>query len=630
MKIAPVHVASAARDPYFGNASRFAKWSAYLHRSFQIRPVEVVPGLETDSEMYMLALTACRLELSRKFPTGKGTLFPDSWGFMASLQGVQSNPAGVPPFISYPRAVAKLRESPYSTHQKYADDLEAAEGGDVLDSNSRAFCKTFFEVTMAAQGPLRSVPLKKEAIIGLPTLSKAMEDRAVMVDKWVQKYEELGRLIDAADFRTLWEAHEIVIASINGYRNQPEQVDFSESPEGKPKIRPVLTAKGELVEQSRVLPFKVPDKARPLYTCRPRQTSAYSASSLYPLRHVARADYAHLAGAYPHTFVHHGPGEIESKLAGAHTVVMVDVMNNDQNVPIAHRDEFISRIGALYGDTMGDLCKYAFTGPILVHSDTVGATGGYWYGNPLDVTTFVAKYVNNSGNPHTSEMCKRTCACAAAELFALHGMIGRTAKDISSLLAGELLFGVLDLGDNMIFYDKRPLAKPGSTFTEDWFSLLPYYRFDRANTFMGYIVNQGQGLLWNTMPNVQSWVKNYVMPDRDFSYKGNPYKAAGYVDFAPQYYGKHPAFDEVRSIVDSCFERWVGYPLTALYERHYVAPPSNVESVNYATLRFSQDPDSIHYAVDESEVNPKIFGQVFFTVTPEMAEPMWAHFTRRG
>jgi hypothetical protein len=444
----------------------------------------------------------------------------------------------------------------------------------------------------------RSAPasINKFSSIGLPTRAKDPATKTREALLWCRDAERRLEGVIAGRMKQVYTEHGIVWCFTLGGRNQPDK---------QGRKREVLSYLHGWVECDIAPPDGWPGKEEWWRRCRHRVINVAPMSS-FPLRPLARAWKKHMDERFPFTCRHTTPFAIARKLARFKSVRFCDVANHDWNIPWSMVQILATTLAEKLGPIWAALLLMTMRQPQLLRPDSAEGTGARLEGDPFDLDTFRAKYVNPSGMPPTSEMARFAGMAYAIDGLVTIGAIQPTRAAIETVLLGnDEHWGFLNAGDNIA------LGGPSDQEVNAVFAAVKYASLDEADSFLGWVPFRDPvaGLVFE--PAITSYIYNLIMPGRsaDDPQRGDP------IVGAPQrrlYYGQSRAFPAVDPVLRQCLADNLGLDYGAGAQALPVSTPQD-----YVRQLLMENFDAVHYKIEKEDVPADIAEQYFITIPAE-------------
>lgn len=582
--------------------------NSFISKANNPKPYEILPRLYTQNSLFHELNYKLYVGLDAELPASKadGSVLdypgvPGEWSRLLNVMGVPHNPEGVPP---------------YST-AGYHDALIASKGQshtitNILDKDGRRRAK-WLAKKMVNRSPPSSIHVKRVVVTGIPHMTSDIEVKYNIVKGWHERYEEYIDLLLSNRMHALADVHDIMFVYFVGRRYQPDKVSYIDSRAvGKDRI--VLDWQGKWVVADKRLPDWIEEGQYRKYflACRSRKISASPLGATYPLRIVAKEIEHYIDSVYEHTFYHTGAASLQRKIGDATDLYMADVDNHDVNMPPELRDIFCDTVGEAFGPMYGMLFRLTMRMPQLVKNDYRGGVGVKLQGNPYDINTFDASYVNASGHPATSLLAKYAGAFFPYDALVRAGDVEDTEDALERLLKGETDKKFLNAGDNLTV-----LGVEGGLERLQKFS--PFCLYSSTSTFQGLVAVRVSGGSIRFYPNVDSLVLNYFVPGRSI---GNPQRGhwANGWEWRTPVYIEAPGFQKAKEICNSVTKDVLGIAIDD-YARLRKSI-RNIVGRSIVDAEFEIDPDIIYYKRLPEEVSPDVLEQVYFTIEPRFYQRM--------
>lgn len=601
----------------------------FITRPFADRPVAFLPGVRSDSEQAVRLYDRLATALSTVLvPSGESPFglywpgVPAGLDRLYTAQGVNPRPAGTPWIDAtiLAKQVATGRSdydgpgwTPLRSMRvsRYAQDLQLSDREKrIIDFVTRSF------LVMPERAP--SVPLNRLSTVGVPYMTRSLDTKMKIGSQWIRERKTIRKLIEATNFRGLYEKG-IIHTYFNGYRYQQDRTVKRGNHVVSPKERTVFTW-DEIVTTMDKTITSGPAAGR-LVASRTRSFAAASLSGSFGHRVLARAVELMMYMLFPRTMKHRGVEDIISKTERYVAMRLFDVTQHDQTLNTYFIDSMYDRIGTVASSWAAESFIWNIRAPLLAHNDTVGGKGASMRGNPFSLTGFTAWYPNASGNPWTSVIAKIGGVSYAIMVLVELGLAQDDEKDWLQLLQGNHpRCGFLNMGDNLALGVTDPRDE---SLLDESVAALYCAELDRAESFIGFVpTSVGSTVTW--LPNILSYVIKWFGHDRDV---GPPYRtqwASGW--FARQAaYRDHPLYGEAASVVNAVCLAELGSTMDDIarfHQRREVAPPVLRSALD---LEFIMNPDIIHYRADIADISPELIEDAFVTFSSEQLQPLYNH-----
>lgn len=588
----------------------------YIGRVSHPTPYELLPGLFAHTAFAQDMMWDLYSTLSAAAPASTATEegvgwpgVPEGWSRLLNIMGVPHNPEGVPPYDAA-KYVAYLK----------ATKPEAAHIQTRLSPASRERMKLLY--TLLIDGSARrSVRIKNEVSIGVPTFEKSLEAKHAVVSTWISHAREIVDLVRRYDLQELYSRFGFLFAYNVGRRYQPDPVAVdSATGIGTPKDRVVYTFDGEWAVADKTLPDIVEQSRHraAFFACRSRKINASPLGATFPLRIFARAIQEHVDSVYPFTFYHTGPADVLGKVHAMKYISISDVDNNDVAMPSEGRDIYIDCFRTRYGRDAALFLEASLRAPQLVKNDLHGTSDVRLEGDPYDLRGFNANYVNPSGNPFTSLLTKAIGVFHYYDALVELGRIEEGRDAAVEFLCGRSSYKVLNAGDNVLF------ATNEKGLAESIRSNVPYCSLSQTATFQGLVaVRDGRGYL-RFKPNINSFVVNRFAPGRSIRSEQAGDWALGWAQ-RKAIYADAPTFRDVDAAVNEVVRHHMGETMDSLAARH---APSGVLSASLSAVdaEFILNPDVIEYKRHVDEISPELVRRFFLSIEPSHYAPVLEGF----
>lgn len=536
-------------------------------------PLTLVPGLRNTEPAYWELAEDLEVKLNHEFPqsreTDSGLEYPaitTDFSELRNVMGIHPIPSGTPP--------ADRKEI-----------LRNHPGWQRLVPEDVAIVKELIRLLVTGEVATYSIPLKRDASSGLPSMVKDPQTKMNLIRPWLERPEEMWAHVRTKNMVSL--ANEgIVPAYFNAYRVQPDGfVD------GKPKARVVFDWKGAAVQQDKTLPGS--DR---MVRCRTRTVSAGSLSGLYPLRLVARSCQM-ARSRFDFAFKHYSADDITAKIGGKSHIACYDVSNHDYFVPYEVIDLMEQALREKFRPEVGDLFSLALRAPMLIGADYPGLKEARFRGDPLNAQDYKFDYGNTSGNPLTTEIAMIAGAFYGLSVLRRNGLLTSVEDTLKGIGPVRLLIA----GDNLVF------ASDVEVKVE-----LPYCKISKSPSFLGNVFSGSRS---DVIPSLASLPIKFFCADGSIDSPRRRYWAFGYLERL-KYFGRHPLMTDMVSIIDEVTRDHLGESISDLAKRNLVLP--DVEVGTDAALEFLMNPDTVHYKTSLSDIPRELVEKVFISITPAM------------
>lgn len=569
------------------------KWPGLESSVVTDRPHDILVGLPANDPRYMDSMPALAAALE-SVPRDelKGGAYAENGnhdGFerLFNIQGVPALPLGEPPY-----------------------DAPSHLGSKAPSAQSLAL----FSVVCGLLAPPAvkgySASINKHASIGAPSRSKDPDDKIRMALTWCDNAEAIVRNVAAGRLRQLRSQYSLVWVFTVGSRHQPDPPK---------RQREVLSYDGGWVMTDITPPEPWAGHDPRWRRCRNRVINV-APMSAFALRALARSWKKHMDAVAPFSFVHTHAAALSARLASYPTVRFFDVSNHDWNIPWELVTIFATELARKVGSVWSALLLMTMRQPQLLRPDRPKGRGSRVEGDPFDILSFRARYVNPSGMPPTSELARLAGVVYAIDGIARVGGISGDEASVVALLRGENPnWCILNAGDNLA------IGGPSDQAVEDAMASVDYVTIGPAGSFLGLVPfrdRAGRGLSFE--PSITSYVYNLVMPGRSASdpQRGDPLIGAG-----PRraYYAGARAFKQVDDLLCTVIGDYWGVDY-----RRQTNPTGPRFMIDRVRQILEENPDSIYYKLDKDEIPKPLLDELFITIPPDRMQRLVDGVNRGG
>jgi hypothetical protein len=318
------------------------------------------------------------------------------------------------------------------------------------------------------------------------------------------------------------------------------------------------------------------------------------------------------------TFVHTHAAAIAARLATYDGVAFFDVSNHDWNIPWEMVQIVATTLAKKVGSVWAALMLATMRQPQLIRPDSPGGRGSRVEGDPFDLTSFDARYVNPSGMPPTSEWARFAGITYAVDGIRMAGGIDGSRQSVLALLRGENPhWAILNAGDNLAVGAASDDVIQGAMAAVDYVEVGP------AGSFLGLVpFREKGGLVFE--PSITSYIYNLVMPGRSAldPQRGDPITGAG-----PRrlYYSGSRAFKQVDDILCPILQEY-----WSIDYRRTTDPTGPRFIVDRVKQILDENPDAIYYKLDKSEIPKPLLDELFITIPEDKMSRLVAGVNAAG
>jgi len=292
---------------------------------------------------------------------------------------------------------------------------------------------------------------------------------------------------------------------------------------------------------------------------------------------------------------------------------MWDVENHDVVIPLKLRAAFVEAVGTEWGYAFGLLTDMALTMPQLIKNDWRYGKGVKLEGNPLDISTFKAAYVNPSGVPWTSIFAKYAGVFYFVDAATRLGLIDGSEDSIDSLLRGTDRWSFCCAGDNILVMGEDGLG-------ERLADAMPYCKVGGTESFLGMVAVKTATGTVHFQTNPVSYIVNFFAPGRSITDAQRGDWAVGW-QARQAAYTSFPELARLKELTNSVFRQHFGETLDSLSARY--AGRQDQVYTDYIDARVQMDPDRLQWQYTPEEVDPALVQQYFLTIKPGMYNSMY-------
>jgi len=486
--------------------------------------------------------------------------------------------------------------------------VESPKAKGFVTDDDRQLLTWVSELVFAAWSPA-PLAISKPSSTGIPTftrdpiakVAKFRKARAVWRD-WVAAARSNNR----ATLERLGADHDMVLCYAIARRMQVDKVT-REGNHFSTKEREVFDHRG--VRRVADKSTEWPD----FFTKRDRLAYAFPGDFNYLIAAVFACFRWVMSDRFSFTWKHTIPQIMVQKINRFALGFSIDVKNFDQNQRLFMIDE-VWRAAPAFNDDFRLLLHLAARAPSLVTNDYIGGRGHRILGDVFDVNSFVNEYGNPSGWAPNDMVNKVIGAWLMLIIFRDLGIVRfRTREDVAGFLRGDHpSAGLLNMGDDNVplLARKEDLAAMHRYVADD---AHPYFSLEVESgmKFLGRVfARAGDQVL--SLPNLNSYVYNFLNPERGFDSPHRPEAAFGY-DVRKLNYMDHPSFRFIDEAVNATWRSTFGETLDNVVARHQRKAPQRA-GISAADLVFITNPDSIHYKLEAKQVDPALLDLVYATI----------------
>jgi hypothetical protein len=627
--------------------ARFAEsWTTLAARArtpHRPRSITVWADVFTSDMRYQEMASALADALPNAVP--KSSYVATDFSLVRCMQTVTGTPAGTPPVDAFARALVRVAESKVdltpATRAMRAEYVRTRE----YTARSKALAAVYYD-RLLRTAIWVAAPIRRSSSTALPHMSSDLATKTAIIDQWLKNAARYGRAWRQRRFEELL-SEGVWVAFLNGYRSQADSTQIMNGVAVPKKERTVYTARGKWEVTDRRASALRPPKgikntaAWPTFVSqvcgtRPRQLSQSGFCATIPLRCSARAVEAGVYDNYPFTFHHHGQEDILRKTAGALAWSITDVSNHDQVMAPLHVGHVSRRFGVIFGGIAEDYVSVLHHAPSISHGDHYGERGYVVHG---DITR-PHEAGNEVGNPSGINTTSIT-AKAVGAFYDLDGLanfeeeinippeerISRPDPDaVDAFLEGRAAVQILNLGDNNFRVTRDPRYVPYVMAPWRW---QPYVDVEASDTFSGYLVVGSHESEPRLVPNIETLVRNTIVPDRPVGHdmRGHPALA---LSERSKVYAVHPDGQKVIQVMNAHTLHYLGASLQQLADRTPVPPTiarfANALDATDDVLQFLRNRDVIEYKVDPRSIPSDLLDQYYLSIPAAACEAIALSF----
>jgi len=541
-------------------------------------------------------------ELDRSFPLSgdeHGLLLPPyspgGWLKLRNLSGYKMNPVGIPNVGMIPKASQFMTK----THERLFSFI--------LDR--------YFGKWRAMAGRLN-----KRSATGPPHFTVDPMLKMRYVHFFLQRASLIQQRCAARDWYQLYEETGLAMMSAQTRRYQSTDSVTRESGGLVPKERKVMTFEGYEVSADKRTPFEG------FFTQRVRLAIAFSTSFGAFMQLIMQG---YRADALKQDIYHHEtPEKIGAKLNGAAVVMAGDVSKYDQNMPRFLIDLICERFRRDWHPAVAEMFLACVGAPLFVNEDRVGGEGRVaCLGDPRKVEDYYQNYGFPSGVPFVSDVGKMIGAFVDIVPLIDLGIVSDTEEEWALVMDGQHPKArVLNSGDDFVIATSD--AKQGGQllryFEEGQH---PYFdvEVESPAAFLGNIIcKDGSGV--RVLPNITSWLVNTFGAERGIDSRFRMHWDFGWSQ-KRIYFGKHPLFDKVDSLLQKITRDKLGQSIDDLTP--IAGAPEGLELRNYYDMTFVMNPDSVHYKINPEDVSASLLDEIYETIPSDAVAEITAPW-RKG
>jgi len=580
------------------------------------------PGAVSDSPQH-LALSRKLAEMSIPIKVDKyGVLGPEAvpsdFLQLLTVPGYGMNPISVPP-VSNALIRSKLG---------LVDDF--------VNPRHKEIFARLVKFMFARSAPA-SVGVRREASTGAPDY---VNDEIKKHDELRAAYANIERflqLIKEDKFLELYTEFNAPIVSTTGERDQADRVEIRSDGTRVSKDREVndeLAARTGLRQGRRFAADKRVIKhgnvIRGHFAGRRRTVFGMSFVPNYVLATFCAAWRAVYLEDFAFTWKHRTPEHILSKIKRYKFLKGFDVKQFDQSVGSWLIDFFVKEIGNYVDLRVAKMIGLMFKAPYIVPYPWIHGTSEEEFNplfgdSPFAASAFSMDVGLPSGISINPDFGK--WAMTGQYLCLLDDYFGDVLEvGVDTILRGEHdRYGVLNMTDDCILcYNEEEF---GTNFDEKGYTC-KYFALDEEKpiSFLGNVPYRDDKGELQLAPNIVSYLVNWLVPEQGIDHaKRRNFWAIGERE-RRLHYSTAPCYPQVNEMLQKTFHDEFGVYPTSLSAEAYEQQRKYTNLSSWDALVL-QNPDLLHYKVDEKQLSPDVLKILVTSVPAEEAWPVVSRYT---
>lgn len=560
--------------------SKYNELSKYLWRSYEDRPIEVLPGIFSNDDR----LLSSARDISEMFSDIKVSAkdgFVEHPYFLGNLDQV--------------RQIAGFNMNPLGSRPP-VQKVSATKDGEFI----RILKLVTKELTSSCIPT--GISLNKISSIGFPERTNNIEVKTRSLKFFIDHFDEISKMVDLtlANKKSIsdWTKYfNFMPISIEGRRSQHTDKISRNGSSFSARERDVFDWKGNKVKVSRSI-----KGMNDMFRTRSRFVYGATGHLNYGAQFFASSLREYMGSEFDFLF-YTGPHNFADKISSYKFMVSADVTQFDQNFDDEVANVIIDNIQC-YDDRVKNLMRLMVRMPVIKKSDYIGQKG-WTTSSDIDAVGLEPVTSNPSGWAWVTEFAK---ICGVAIMATVANQFFKVDEsNINDLLKGRLRLAFLNTGDDMVFLFKD--AELYSSFKKRETFIAGKFKLDVENTvnYLGMSLRKV-----NNVPEIMLDIRNIIVkthvPERSIGSVHKPYFAYG-LRSKLDTYSKHPAFEELFYNWNAILKKHFGKGLMSLAPLDKV--PSQSATYNVADAIFLENPDSIHYKLKRSDVSKDLLDSVY-------------------
>jgi len=426
----------------------------------------------------------------------------------------------------------------------------------------------FIEVLKAMFGewdPTTPYRIQKKSSSVFPRFTTDMDYKLGIAREGLRNFGEIKKKVRNRQLPDLYTDHQWIFAHSATHRDQADRVTRDEDGTFRPKDRVVYGQKwlfGE-ADKPAIASRYIDDFAPPVFRTRKRLAYGHCGPVNYVMGMIMSGYRDVYLGRYGATWVTR-PGDL-AHFANGHEVVGVDVSQFDQQYPLFVVREFCEFIADRWGDEVATVFWWMWTCPTFVKAQSK-IDPEIWLGDPFNLDTFGASVGLPSGIANNPDMGKLWGTSVG--LILMDEAFGDVLEvGVPTILCHKWTRALKNSADDMVF-GLLPGDRPSfdQALTSDAVSAYLTLEPEEPISYLGRVLTQSGTRTYSEIPNVNSYVVNWFVPERSFGANFREYAAAGWY-FRKAAYEDSPAFRTVEQWTEKVFAEHFGTSVNSLISR---------------------------------------------------------------
>lgn len=284
-------------------------------------------------------------------------------------------------------------------------------------------------------------------------------------------------------------------------------------------------------------------------------------------------------------------------------------------------DTLLEHFESVLNEETVEMMRLAYFSPFFSSSTYRGIPDPKWMGNPFLSSNFIIYPGLPSGLAMNTENGKfggtGTVLCILDKIF------GDTLSRMDDVLKGEHpLYGILNQGDDTIvmFAREEDMLKYKRLIGDRKNPSYFYLQEEKAFSFLGNLGASDEKGNFRLIPNVQSFIVNWMCPERSASSEVRKYFYIGWDERRKLYSAAGRAYQSVESAMEKHFYDVFKFDIHA-YARFMKGIP--IASGSEIDNLVMQNPDLLHYRFTPEDISPELADQLVSVVPEDLAEHVW-------